>query len=111
MLGNNLIKTDVENTNKDNNAFHLEQNYPNPFNPSTKIKYKIDGHSGQSVHVEIKIYDLTGREVTTLVNQEKTGGEHEIEFDAAKYGLCSGVYFYQIIAGNFKSTKKMMILK
>ncbi len=86
-------------------TFKLNQNYPNPFNPSTVISYSLPTNS----FVSIKVYDIIGREVATLVNNNMTAGNHQITFDAA--GLTSGVYLYQIRAGNFVQTKKMILLK
>ena len=85
--------------------FILEQNYPNPFNPSTSIEYAI----GCKQYVSLKIYDILGRKVATLVNEEKPAGEYEVEFSADH--LPSGIYFYQLRYGSYISTKKMMILK
>jgi hypothetical protein len=87
------------------NKFSLEQNYPNPFNPSTVISYQLPVSSV----VTLKVYDLLGNEVVTLVNKEKSVGSYEIEFDAA--GLTSGIYFYKLTAGNFTETKKMLLMK
>jgi hypothetical protein len=86
-------------------SFNLSQNYPNPFNPSTKITYALPNQSS----VVIKIYDLTGQEVITLVDEVKEAGTYEINFDALNFS--SGVYFYQMRAGDFSSVKKMSILK
>ncbi|GEM_PF-4824263 len=85
--------------------FLLEQNYPNPFNPSTNIRFQIptDGN------VTLRIYDILGREVVTLVNEKLTAGEHEVMFDASK--LASGVYLYRIEAGNYTDIKKMLLIK
>jgi len=83
----------------------LTQNYPNPFNPSTKIKYQIPELS----FVTIKVYDVLGKEVTTLINEEKPAGSYEVEFDASR--LPSGVYFYRLQAGSFIETKKMILLR
>jgi len=85
--------------------FILNQNYPNPFNPTTTIKYQIPEMS----FVTLKIFDVLGRELTTLINQEKTIGSYEVEFDGS--ALTSGVYFYQLKAGDFISTKKMILLR
>ena len=85
--------------------FILFQNYPNPFNPATIIRYELPKRSFMS----IKVYDLLGREVATLVNEEKSAGEYEVEFDAS--ALTSGIYFYQLKAGDFGQTKKMILLK
>jgi hypothetical protein len=90
--------------------FKLEQNYPNPFNPSTKIKYQIPSvGTRRAVSVQLKVYDVLGNEIATLVNEEKPAGEYEVEFDAT--GLPSGIYFYQIKAGSFIQAMKMVFLK
>jgi serine protease len=83
----------------------LEQNYPNPFNPSTIISWQ----SPVGSHQTIKVFDILGNEVTTLVNEFKSAGKHSIEFDASR--LASGVYFYELKAGNFSSTKKLVLLR
>ncbi len=94
---------------KDNNnipnKFNLSQNYPNPFNPSTVINYSIP----KSQMVSLKIYNILGQEVATLVNQEQVAGNYKVTFDASR--LSSGVYFYSIKTGNFSAVKKMMLLK
>ena len=90
--------------------FSLDQNYPNPFNPSTKIKFTIPSvETRDRVSVQMKVYDVLGNEVTTLVNEAKPAGEYEIEWDAS--GLPSGIYFYQLKAGKFIQTKKMILIK
>jgi len=94
------------------NEFVLFQNYPNPFNPSTTIKYSIPlvGTSrGVSPHVILKIFDILGREVVTLVNKEQSAGNYEIQFDASE--LTSGSYFYRITSGEFSESKKMILLR
>lgn len=85
--------------------FRLSQNYPNPFNPSTTIEYQIP----QSSFVTIKVYDALGKEVVTLVNEEKTAGIHEVNFEPKD--LTSGLYLYKIKAGSFEQTRKMLFLK
>ena len=85
--------------------FNLFQNYPNPFNPATNIAFLISNSS----FVTLKVYDIIGNEVATLMNEEKTAGEYEVHFDASK--LASGIYFYQLKAGSFVQTKKMILLK
>jgi len=85
--------------------YSLAQNFPNPFNPSTTIKYTVP----QNGPVTIKLYDITGREVATLVNEVKTVGSYDLKFNAS--GLASGVYIYRMIAKDFVSVKKMSILK
>ena len=85
--------------------FELSQNYPNPFNPNTRIQYAITSNQ----FVSLKVYDILGNEVETLVNENKPTGNYEINFNASE--LASGIYFYKIQAGNFIKTKKMILLK
>ena len=90
--------------------FQLFQNYPNPFNPSTRIRYGIPEQS----FVTIKIYDILGNEIATLVNEEKPAGSYDVEFNIYSdegQNLVSGVYFYKLQAGNFIQTKKMALIK
>jgi photosystem II stability/assembly factor-like uncharacterized protein len=89
--------------------FSLSQNYPNPFNPITKIKYSAPGSNNLSIPIELKVYDILGNEVTTLVNENKLPGEYEVEFDGRKFA--SGVYFYKLKAGGFSTSKKLLLLK
>ena len=99
-------------------SFSLEQNYPNPFNPSTKIKFTVPnismGGTKQSQFVTLKIYDILGNEIATLVSEEKLAGEFEVEFNNQsrnRLNMTSGVYYYQLKAGDLIETKKMMLLK
>ena len=85
--------------------FALAQNYPNPFNPSTNIRYQIPERS----FVTLKVYDVLGNEVTTLVNKELNAGSHEVVFDASRFS--TGIYFYQLKTGSFVETKKMILVK
>lgn len=85
--------------------FNLTQNYPNPFNPTTSIEYSIP----QNELVKIKVYDILGSKIATLVNENKTPGNYKVNFNAAE--LSSGVYFYTINAGNFHEVRKMMLIK
>ena len=85
--------------------YNLSQNYPNPFNPSTKIRYSVP----QSSYVLIKVFDILGSEVETLVNEERHAGSYELNWDAAN--LPSGIYFYRIQVGDFVETKKMVLMK
>lgn len=85
--------------------YELLQNYPNPFNPSTTIKYTIPNDN----FVQIKIYDLKGSEVSTLVNEFKKAGYYQIQLNATM--LSSGMYFYKMTTDNFNSTKKMILIK
>jgi len=86
-------------------TFSLAQNYPNPFNPSTRVEYSIPTGS----LVTIKVFDILGREVATLVNEQKAAGSYTATFDASN--LANGTYIYKIQAGNFTDTKKMTLLK
>lgn len=98
--------TDIkENTNFNNISFSLEQNYPNPFNPTTEIRYSISTNS----FVRLKVYDLLGKEVETLVNEEKSPGNYTISYNAK--ALASGIYFYKLDAGKYSSIKKMIFIK
>ncbi|HQF41428.1 MAG TPA: T9SS type A sorting domain-containing protein, partial [Ignavibacteriaceae bacterium] len=83
----------------------LEQNYPNPFNPTTTISWQSPVSSWQT----LKIYDVIGNEVATLVDEFKEAGRYQIEFDATE--LTSGVYFYQLRAGSFSETKKLILMR
>ncbi len=90
--------------------FKLGQNYPNPFNPVTKIKFEIPSIvNGELSIVNLKVFDLLGREVVTLVNEKLSAGNFEVEFDGSN--LSSGIYFYRLEAGNFSETKRMILLK
>jgi hypothetical protein len=91
-------------------GFCLEQNYPNPFNPATSIQYSVDSRQ----HVSLKVFDVLGNEVATLVNEEKQPGTYEVEFSSLtirNYHLTSGIYFYQLRAGSFVQTNKMLMIK
>ena len=110
----NAIEVEIKNISFE---FSLEQNYPNPFNPTTKIKYSISSvetHSGASPqNVLLKVYDVLGNEIATLVNEEKVPGVYEVEFSAEAGGrkLSSGIYFYKLQAGNFTAVKKLVLMK
>jgi hypothetical protein len=100
------------------NNFKLEQNYPNPFNPSTKIKFTIPSvtlrQAQSDTWVTLKVYDILGNEVATLVNEELSAGEYEVEFSVSQDSspdIASGVYFYTIKAGSFAQAKKMILLR
>jgi hypothetical protein len=107
--------TDVsENDNSLITTPFLMQNYPNPFNPSTTIKYAIpivDAKFAPTAHVSIKIYDMLGREVATLVDEFKHPGNYSVSFSTYDYNFSSGVYFYTLRAGNFSQTKKFVLIK
>jgi alpha-glucosidase (family GH31 glycosyl hydrolase) len=103
LYGNHL--TGIENANRISYSYELHQNYPNPFNPSTIIRYQV---AVQGL-VTIKIYNVLGREVKTLLNEEQSAGMHEVSFDGSM--LPSGIYFYTMHAGNFVRTNKMVLVK
>ena len=117
------VLVSVEDEIKNPSEFFLYQNYPNPFNPSTKIRYTIappnlpqgEASVGTSFmkFVQLKVYDILGREIATLVNEEQSAGEYEVEFNPAS-GVgnpASGIYFYQLSVGDFIQTKKMILLR
>ncbi|MDP2038987.1 MAG: glucoamylase family protein, partial [Ignavibacteria bacterium] len=92
--------------------FSLEQNYPNPFNPETRISYTIPSNvKGETINVTLKVYDVLGREVATLVNENKQPGNYNSQFSILNSQLSTGVYFYRLQAGNFSETKKMLVIK
>ena len=112
--------TDVDETAAVPHSFELSQNYPNPFNPTTTIEYSVPvkvnsekfiraklSESGSTVN--LRVYDVLGREVATLVDGYKTAGSYKVKFDAS--GLTSGIYFYNLRAGNYADSKKMILLK
>ncbi len=97
--------TSAEDDNFIPGEFSLSQNYPNPFNPSTTIEYSLPAKE----FVKIKVYDVLGNEITTLVNDNKSAGKYRISFDASN--LSSGVYFYRVSAGSFQEVRKMILLR
>ncbi|MFZ1289011.1 MAG: T9SS type A sorting domain-containing protein [Melioribacteraceae bacterium] len=102
---------EIENF-KIQNKFELRQNYPNPFNPNTKISYSIPNVASSfssSQIVQIKVYDILGKEISTLVNEQKSAGNYEVNFNAEN--LPSGIYFYKLQVGEFSEIKKMILLK
>jgi predicted MPP superfamily phosphohydrolase len=104
----NTIEFNLPHDNDDNSnitQYDLMQNFPNPFNSETKIIYQIP----QSGFISLRVYDILGNEIATLVNQEKRAGRYEAVFDSKS--LSSGVYFYKILAGNYSQTKKFIIIK
>lgn len=114
----NALLTDVENKKTEiSTNFSLEQNYPNPFNPATTIQYAVgSGPVGNNSNnneqlVTLKVYDMLGREITTLVNEEKKPGNYKVTFNSSKYNLSSGVYFYRIQTGEFSQTRKFILQK
>ena len=109
---NNTQVTGVESEEVFPNKYILHQNYPNPFNPTTTINYSIPAITVGDENfrpVQLKVYDALGKEVATLVNEEKSPGTYEVTFDASN--LSSGIYFYKLQTGNFVETKKMILLR
>jgi len=96
---------DFVNGNQLPKIYSLSQNYPNPFNPVTNVKYSIANQG----FVTLKIYDILGREIKTLVNELKNPGEYIVQFNGTEFA--SGIYFYQLKAGNFVQVKRMILLK
>ena len=96
--------TDANELNTDK-EFRVYQNYPNPFNPSTKINFSIP----TSEFVTLKVNDMLGKEVATLINEERPTGNYVVKFDASR--LSSGIYFYTLKAGNYTQTKKLILIK
>lgn len=115
-LSPDVIVTSVKNELNINektipSEFRLEQNYPNPFNPSTKIEYIIasDPDKSGKQSVSLKVYDILGREVTTLINEFQKPGIYNVSFDGSN--LSSGIYYYRLVTGSYSETKKMLLLK
>lgn len=115
IIGNPVIADEEENKIPD--EFILYQNYPNPFNPTTKIKFSIPSviasEAKLSQLVTLKVYDVLGNEISTLVNEELSAGEYEVIFNASSgiRNLASGIYFFQLNTGNYFQTKKMVLLE
>lgn len=112
------VVSDVEADQNLPSDYVLYQNYPNPFNPTTKIRYSVPSVGAyRNTPVQLKVYDILGNEIATLVNEEKPAGSYEVEFSrglihqSAGGGLTSGVYFYRLTAGDYSYSKKMTILK
>ena len=103
--GNNYVSVNNEPVSKIIHSFKLNQNYPNPFNPSTQISYQLQS----SVFVTLKVYDILGREVKTLVHKYQNAGSYSVQFDASN--LPSGAYFYKLDAGTYHNIKKLLLLK
>jgi photosystem II stability/assembly factor-like uncharacterized protein len=105
MVDLSQVVNNVQNQSTIAENFKLYQNYPNPFNPTTKLSFVI----GHSSFVTLKVYDVLGKQVATLVNEEKSSGKYSVNFNANN--LASGIYFYKIDAGNFTKTMKMILMK
>lgn len=104
-LYNNAISDIIRQNEELKKFFNLEQNYPNPFNPTTKIKYTIP----QKSFVSLKVLDMLGNELQTLVNSEKETGNYEVEWNAGAFA--TGIYFYQMKTDNYIETRKMILIK
>ena len=109
-----IVSVENDSENRLPKSFLVEQNYPNPFNPTTSIEYSIpatvgDANYASPTNVTLRVYDILGNEVATLVNENKSPGNYRVNFDAS--ALSSGIYFYKIDVGNFVQTKKMILLK
>jgi hypothetical protein len=89
------------------NDYILDQNYPNPFNPSTKISWQSPAGGCQT----LKVSDILGNEIVTLIDEYKPAGRYEVIFDSSNYNLPSGMYFYQLEVGSYISNKKRMLIK
>jgi Secretion system C-terminal sorting domain len=90
--------------------FKLEQNYPNPFNPTTKIQYQIpELGARRAVSVQLKVYDILGSEIATLINKEQEPGYYEVQFNGGS--IASGMYIYRLTSDKYSSIKKMMLMK
>ena len=106
VMGFHNFTTDVRDiTTTLPNSYALDQNFPNPFNPATKINFSIPVEA----FVSLDVYNSIGQRVATLVNETKTAGTYEVNFNAAN--LSSGIYFYKLTSGNFTETKKMILMK
>jgi hypothetical protein len=99
------IVVGVEFLNEIPKEFSLQQNYPNPFNPTTTIKFGLP----KTTQVKLEVYNILGERVSELINQELNAGTYELRFDASK--LSSGIYIYRLMAGDYTSVKKLMLLK
>ncbi|NMB82242.1 MAG: T9SS type A sorting domain-containing protein, partial [Ignavibacteria bacterium] len=109
------VPTNIDEQKNITTEYLLYQNYPNPFNPTTTIKYTVPNigtrHASNLQLVTLKVYDMLGREVTTLVNEYKQPGTYNCEFRIENGELSTGIYFYKLTAGNFSQTKKMILIK
>lgn len=101
------VVTSLEDEENIINSFALQQNYPNPFNPSTLINYQLASNG----FISLKVYDITGKEIAELVNEEMSAGKHQIEFNSSQFNITSGVYLYQLRTNDFVETKKMILTK
>jgi hypothetical protein len=106
-IGNLMNPVSVKQVSMVPVKYTLSQNYPNPFNPSTQINYSLE----KSGKVSLKVFDMLGREVSTLVDENQVAGTYTATFNTAGRGFSSGVYFYRLESGSFVATHKLMLLK
>ncbi|MBK8553732.1 MAG: T9SS type A sorting domain-containing protein [Ignavibacteria bacterium] len=99
--------SEIENNNLNAGEFYLRQNYPNPFNPETVISYSLS----ENRFITLKVFDVLGNEIATLVNEKQNSGNYNYQFSTVNYQLASGIYFYKLEAGDFSETKRMILLK
>jgi hypothetical protein len=99
------ITTDILNEHQTPSTYSIEQNYPNPFNPTTSISYKVP----EAANVQITLYDMLGRKLSTLVNERKSAGAYQLTLDMSSYS--SGIYLYRMQAGNFVQTRRLTLIK
>jgi Secretion system C-terminal sorting domain len=104
-IGNTHFVNVISNSTFIPESYSLQQNYPNPFNPTTVIRYSLSENS----FISLKVYDILGKEVATLVNEKQNAGTYSFEFNGSN--LSSGIYFYKIEAGDFRETKRMVLIK
>ena len=104
-IGYDVPATALENVVESVQTFRLMENYPNPFNPSTTIEFNLP----QASYVQLKVYNALGEEIETLIRQNLFSGLHQVKFNGIN--LSSGIYYYQITAGEFSQVRKMMLLK
>ncbi|MBK8553733.1 MAG: T9SS type A sorting domain-containing protein [Ignavibacteria bacterium] len=107
VYGDTALTSIHQNENLIPDKFSLSQNFPNPFNPVTDIPYSLS----EDRFVTLKVYDVSGNEIATLVNEKQTSGTYSYQFSTVNYQLASGIYFYKLEAGDFSETKRMILLK
>ncbi|MAT59345.1 MAG: hypothetical protein CMF23_15340 [Ignavibacteriae bacterium] len=105
VYGDTNYVTSVEEDDVTEMKYELYQNYPNPFNPTTNIEYSVPS----TEYVSLKVFDILGREVAALVNEQKSAGNYKVNFNASN--LSSGVYIYRLQVNDFVTSKKMMLIK
>jgi hypothetical protein len=101
--------TDIERDSQTASEFRLEQNYPNPFNPSTQIQFTVGTQDLASLPVQLRVFDILGREVAVLVDGLMPAGAHQVSFDAS--GLASGIYIYRLESAGQSLTRRMILIK